>query len=90
MNNRDFYKNITIKLADPTQSIDAINELNSALDSDFADIAKLKSDYDSQLNSLRDTNAKLALRLTDGYKPENNPDEQFYNDIENKFREVVK
>lgn len=88
MNNRDFYKNLAIQLADPTKLVETIEQLNKALDADFNDITKMKTDYDSQLNSLRDTNAKLALRLTDGYKPTENTDEQFYNDIENEMRGV--
>lgn len=86
--NKESYKSLLAKLADPTTVADTIVELNKLLDSDFKAVDDMKADYDSKLNALRDTNAKLALRLTDGNPDTHTDEDKFYTDIETAMKGV--
>lgn len=87
MNDLNFYKNLAKDLADPTKLVENIDKLNTSLEADFNELETMKSTYETQLNALRDTNAKLALRVTGDYTP---PDDnnKFYADIETAMKGV--
>lgn len=86
--NKESYKSLLAKLADPTTVADTIVELNNLLDKDIKAVDDMKADYDSKLNALRDTNAKLALRLTDGNPDTHDDEDKFYTDIETAMKGV--
>lgn len=87
MNDLNFYKNLAKDLADPTKLVENIDKLNKSLEADFTELGTMKTNYESQLNALRDTNAKLALRVTGDYTPPDD-DNKFYTDIETQMKGV--
>lgn len=87
----DDYKKIYSKLSDPATQADALLELDANLSSDLAELDRLKAENTEFRNTndkLRDTNAKLVLRITDATTDDTDDDDDFYADIENKFKEV--
>lgn len=87
MNDLNFYKNLAKDLADPTKLVENIDKLNKSLEADFSELDTMKTNYETQLNALRDTNAKLALRVTGDYTTPDD-DNKFYTDIESQMKGV--
>lgn len=67
---KDNYTSIIEKLSNPDTFADGLIDLNSQLDNDCNEYEKLVTSN----NSLRDTNSKLALRVTETVKLDNNTD----------------
>ena len=87
----DDYKKLYSKLSDPATQADALLELDANLTSDLAELDRLKAEnteFRDTNDKLRDTNAKLVLRITDATTDDTDDDDDFYADIENKFKEV--
>jgi hypothetical protein len=61
------YKKLLATVQDPDIGASAILTLTDALEVDLANVAKLKTDLEvstETINTLRDTNSKLILRIT--------------------------
>lgn len=86
---KDNYTAIIEKLSNPDTFADALIDLSSQLDNDCNEYNKLVESN----NNLRDTNSKLALRVTETVKIDNSTDnndedtpEKIYGDFINKLK----
>lgn len=81
------YEGIIGKLSNPDLMADGLTELSEQLKKDEADYNSIVTSN----NNLRDTNSKLALRITnviDPPKPEPTREEVFYDKFEKHFENI--
>ena len=89
---KDELKNLIKAAANPDNAAEALANLSTAIDSIFDDIEARTTEaakLTEQVNSLRDSNLRLFLRVTEGQKqePEEESPDKFITEIKNQIKE---